>query len=467
MKAIKKCLLFSSAALLFSMSACKKSSTTETPVEDTKANSKAGSSISAVPNFKVVGYMPSWAGDVNQVQYSKLTHVNYAFVLPTSTGGLAAVENPSKLQSLVTLSHNNGKKVLISVGGWNGGDDSAFRNLAANSTYRNNFVNNLVNFCNQYGLDGVDIDWEYPDPGSESTNYTALMSQLSSAMHSRGKLLTAAVVAEGYTGDGVSSTVFGYVDYLNIMAYDGPLPNHSTYDYALQAVNYWKGRGLPIAKAILGLPFYGRSSTEEVDYKDILARGGSAYSDSFNGIGYNGITTIKNKTNWAYDNAGGVMIWDLNADATGANSLLTAINQAIVAKQGGGGTTPPIGQTVTFKGNNNAYVCSENGTQAMTCVRTPASTWEQFTVVDAGGGKVALRSMGKYVSSENGTQSMTCNRTSFSTWEMFDWIKNSDGTISLRGSNGAYVSSENGIQAMTCVRTAAPLGGWETFRLNQ
>lgn len=40
--------------------------------------------------FRVIGYMPSWAGDVNQVQYSKLTHINYAFLLPTSTGGLQA-----------------------------------------------------------------------------------------------------------------------------------------------------------------------------------------------------------------------------------------------------------------------------------------------------------------------------------------------------------------------------------------
>jgi hypothetical protein len=121
----------------------------------------------------------------------------------------------------------------------------------------------------------------------------------------------------------------------------------------------------------------------------------------------------------------------------------------------------PIGQVITLKGNNGSFVSSENGTQAMTCTRTAPQGWEQFTVVDAGGGKVSLRSMNKYVSSENGTQAITCNRTSVQGWEVFDWIANADGTISLRGSNGLYVSSENGEEPMTCSR--ATIGGWERF----
>lgn len=128
-------------------------------------------------------------------------------------------------------------------------------------------------------------------------------------------------------------------------------------------------------------------------------------------------------------------------------------------------SAPPIGQTITLKGPNNLYVSSENGTQAMTCNRATAQGWEQFLVVDAGGGKIALQSTGKYVSSENGVNPVTCNRTAISGWEQFNWISNSDGTISLQGSNGLFVSSENGTQAMTCNRTA--IGGWEKFRVNQ
>ncbi|WP_143305240.1 family 16 glycosylhydrolase [Chitinophaga vietnamensis] len=125
------------------------------------------------------------------------------------------------------------------------------------------------------------------------------------------------------------------------------------------------------------------------------------------------------------------------------------------------GSSAPIGSTITLKGFNNAYVSSENGTQPMTCNRATAQAWEQFYVEDAGGGKIALKSMGKYVSSENGVNPITCNRTTVGDWEKFDWVVNADGTIALHGNNGRYVSCENGTQAMTCNRTA--ISGWESF----
>jgi GH18 family chitinase len=454
-------LLFTAFVLLFA--SCRKDlAPLPVPGHDNLLSSTGKAAIAAAPaGFKVVGYLPSWAGSVSQVQFSKLTHVNYAFILPTATGGLQALDNVSKLQSLVSAAHASNVKVLLSVGGWNNGDDGAFESLAANAGYRTNFTNNLVNLVNQYGLDGVDIDWEYPDAGSSSSNYSALMQQLSTRMHNMGKLLTAAVVSDG--GSSIQSNVFGYVDFLNLMAYDGGGSNHSPYSLAVTSLNYWKGRGLPAAKAILGVPFYGRSSSEYVNYNDILARGGSAYSDSYAGIGYNGIPTIKSKTSLAIDQGGGIMIWELSGDATGGNSLLSAIYEVITGS--GNGNTIPIGQTITLKGFNGRYVSSENGTQAMTCTRTTAQAWEQFTVVDAGGGKIALQSQGKYVSSENGTQPITCNRTTIGDWEKFDWIWTADGKVTLRGNNGRYISSENGTQAMTCNRTTA--SGWEAFGVNQ
>ena len=129
------------------------------------------------------------------------------------------------------------------------------------------------------------------------------------------------------------------------------------------------------------------------------------------------------------------------------------------------GGSIPIGQTITLKGSNGKYVSSENATQAMTCNRTVAQSWEQFLVVDAGGGKISLQNLSKYVSSENGTQAITCNRTAIGAWEQFDWINNPDGTVSFRGNNGGFVSSENGTQPMTCTRTTA--GATESFGINK
>jgi beta-glucanase (GH16 family) len=123
----------------------------------------------------------------------------------------------------------------------------------------------------------------------------------------------------------------------------------------------------------------------------------------------------------------------------------------------------PVGQIISLRGFNNHFVSGENGTAPMWCNRATAGDWEKFTVIDAGNGKVALRSMGKYVSSENGTAAITCNRTTIGDWEKFDWVVNPDGKISLRGNNGKYISSENGAIAMTCDRTT--VSGWEAFSL--
>ena len=51
--------------------------------------------------------------------------------------------------------------------------------------------------------------------------------------------------------------MFGYVDFLNIMLYDGGSP-HANYDWTIDNVNQWKSRGLPADKAVLGVPFYSR-----------------------------------------------------------------------------------------------------------------------------------------------------------------------------------------------------------------
>ncbi|WP_431934958.1 glycosyl hydrolase family 18 protein [Micromonospora sp. RP3T] len=397
-----------------------------------------------LPNgFKSVGYMPSWSGSVTSIQYGKLTHVNYAFVLPNGDGSLRAVENPSKLSSLVSLGHANNVKVSIAIGGWNDGDDSAFEALAANSGARGAFVNNVVAFVNQYNLDGVDIDWEYPDPGASASNYTLLMQQLGSALHSRGKLLTAAVVAEGYYVNGVPTAVFGAVDWLNIMAYDGGSP-HANYDWSIAAVNGWKARGLPAAKAVLGVPFYSRpgyytyAALVGMDpanaNRDCTTAGGAQQC-------YNGIPTVKRKTQWALANAGGMMNWELSQDTTGATSLVSAIYDTVT----GGTTPPPSGRTGPITGIGGkcvdvAAAGTANGTaiQLYTCNGTAAQSW---TV----GGDGTLRSLGKCL---DVTSAGTANGTKIQLWDCNGtgaqvWQAQSNGTLRNPVSNRCLDATDN------------------------
>ncbi|BCJ68793.1 glycosyl hydrolase family 18 protein [Polymorphospora rubra] len=396
-----------------------------------------------LPNgFKSVGYMPSWAGNVNSVQYGKLTHINYAFVLPNANGTLRPVENPSKLSQLVSLGRANNVKVSIAIGGWNDGDDSAFEALASSAGTRTTFVNSVVGFVNQYGLDGVDMDWEYPDPGTSANNFTLLMQQLSNALRPQGKLLTAAVVSEGNTAGGVQPAVFGYVDWLNIMAYDGGSP-HANYDWSINSVNFWKSRGLPAGKAVLGVPFYSRPGY--YTYANLVAMDPANANRDCTTVGgtqqcYNGLPTVRRKTQWALANAGGMMNWELSQDTNNATSLVSAIYDTVM-----GGTPPPGGRTgritgIAGKCVDVASAGTANGTavQLWTCNGTNAQTW---TVGTDG----TLRALGKCAdvasgSTANGAlvQLWDCNGTGAQVWQA-----QSNGTLRNPQSNRCLDARDN------------------------
>lgn len=299
------------------------------------------------PSAIVVGYQPAWAEYVaSEIQFDKLTHINFAFALPAMDGGVGFQEEvyETRLASLVSDAHARGVKVLISVGGWMGGQNPAFEAVAADASLTAAFVNNLVDFVNNNSLDGVDIDWEFPGADS-AQNYANMMSRLSQAMRERGKLLTAAVHAVSFYGQHIMDAVFGYVDFLNLMAYEGGEGiSHSPYEYAVASLNYWiDARHLPKAKAILGVPFYGQPG--EVSYRKLVAYDAQASDRDVTNypvnptnpkqlvpVYYNGIPTIKRKTVLALQRGAGVMIWELSQDAIGKRSLLKVIFETVQAQ---------------------------------------------------------------------------------------------------------------------------------------
>src|SRR5688572_18921411 len=127
------------------------------------------------------------------IPYDKLTHINYSFLTPKADGTFNPINNSWKLKQIVKDAREHNVRVCISVGGW--GWDAQFEELAADPQSRRVFVQNLKAFVDEYGLDGVDMDWEYPDPGPSSQNFLALIQELRAAMPD--KLLTTAVVSYG------------------------------------------------------------------------------------------------------------------------------------------------------------------------------------------------------------------------------------------------------------------------------
>lgn len=297
--------------------------------------------------FKVVGYYPSWEpSKINTIQYNNLTHINYAFAIPTSDGSLLPLENPTAATQIIQTAHQNDVKVLLAIGGWSyNGTPLEATFMSATSTQDKivKFGNAIVAMAKQYGFDGVDMDWEHPRAdGTSKQQYEALMLYLKGELKKSNMLLTAAVLS-GVTPEGAiywdsagqTDGVIDAVDWFNVMAYDGGDGNrHSTYEFAVLSANYWKNtRHMPAQKVVLGVPFYGRPSW--ASYSAILAANPNAYNTDISMINgmeayYNGIPTIKAKTQWACDNVGGIMIWELSQDTTDTSkSLLNAIGDTV------------------------------------------------------------------------------------------------------------------------------------------
>ncbi len=258
------------------------------------------------------------------IPYDKLTHINYSFLTPKADGTFNPIINGWKLKQIVRDAHAHDVKVSISVGGW--GWDAQFEELAAAPATRTTFVRNLKAFVDEYGLDGVDMDWEYPDQGQSSQNFFALIEELRLAMPD--KLLTAAVVSYGDdNGLGIPSESFELFDFVNIMTYDGP--DHGTMEQFERGLSYWSGRGLPKEKIVMGVPFYGDPNLPY--FKIVQADPSAAQTDTFDQYGttfhYNGIPTLRTKTRIAMEKAGGIMFWALDHDAQGDLSLVSAIHE--------------------------------------------------------------------------------------------------------------------------------------------
>jgi len=279
----------------------------------------------SAPQFIILAYATEGIfADI--IPYDKLTHINYAFLTPKEDGTFNRISNAWKLKQIVKDGHEQDVKVCISVGGW--GWDAQFEELASNPESRSAFVTNLKAFVDEYQLDGVDMDWEYPDPGQSSQNFLALIREIRAAMPD--KLLTTAVVSYGDdNGSGIPTISFELFDFVNVMTYDGP--DHGTLEQFESGLSYWSGRGLPKEKIVMGVPFYGDPGTAY--FKIVQADPAAAQLDSFDYFGttlhYNGIPTIQTKTRIAMERAGGIMFWALDHDAQGDLSLVNAIHQAV------------------------------------------------------------------------------------------------------------------------------------------
>jgi len=337
---------------------------------------------------------------------AKITHINYAFgnvkdgkcvvddtyaaydkayTADQSVSGVADTwdqplrGNFNQLRELKAKYPNI--KVLYSFGGWtySGGFTQAAANPAAFAASCKAVVED-PRWADVF--DGIDIDWEYPNAcgltcdASGAAAFKNLMSALRSQFGAH-YLVTAAITADGSSGGKLDAADYGgasaYADWYNVMTYDyfgafdadGPTAPHSPLtSYAgipaagfnsADAIAKLKAKGVPAAKLLLGIGFYGRGWTGVTqsapggaatgpapgtyeagieDYKILKTScpatgtiAGTAYAYCGNNWwSYDTPATIATKMAWAKNQSlGGAFFWEFSGD-TSSGELVNAIS---------------------------------------------------------------------------------------------------------------------------------------------
>ena len=228
----------------------------------------------------VVAYVTSWTQVVPNPNV--MTHLNYAFGHVNDQFNGVRIDNEQRLRSLVALKKQQPKLlVMLSIGGWGSG---RFSEMAGDESNRKAFAKDCRRVCDEYGLDGIDIDWEYPTQKSagisaspnDTENFTLLLRDLREALGSKLWLTMASVGSAQYVD---FRSCQQYLDLVNVMAYDmGSAPYHHAALYrskivnwncASEAVEAHRKAGVPDNKIVMGMPFYGRGKDGQyMKYRD-------------------------------------------------------------------------------------------------------------------------------------------------------------------------------------------------------
>ena len=289
--------------------------------------------------FRLIGYMPNWydRSVLDTVRLEEYTHINYAFAIPKEDGTMRPLPNDAFTNKLIEKAHASGVKVLLSVGGWSYQEiplEPTFVKATETAEKCELLAKNIVAQAVQYGFDGVDLDWEHPNEQT-AAQYETLVKALRTQCDEHGLYLTCAVIGGPSMDLAITDEAAAQFDWINAMGYDGGEgEDHSPLSLAVDYINYWtQKRGIAKDKVVIGVPFYERPSWASYDAL-VAADPQNAYSDTANYMGgtvyYNGIPTMKEKTSYAVENAGGIMIWQIVQDTKDPElSLLSAIIETL------------------------------------------------------------------------------------------------------------------------------------------
>ena len=227
-------------------------------------------------------YMLGYVGNgalpgVTEADAGRLTHINLAFgVIQDGLLDMSHLTNIGEVERIRAL--NPKLRFVLSVGGWTAG---GFSLMSRTEAGRRAFADSCLRAVEQYGLDGIDIDWEYPCDGSagidfdpsDKQNYTLLLQALRDALGER-RIVSIAAGAGHYFIEGTEmDRVAAICDYVQIMTYDirsgfhretghhtnlFTSPGDRLNGSVKSSVDDFHAAGVPREKIVIGAAFYAR-----------------------------------------------------------------------------------------------------------------------------------------------------------------------------------------------------------------
>ncbi|TEB38309.1 glycoside hydrolase [Coprinellus micaceus] len=234
------------------------------------------------------------------IPVNDLTHILYAFANLKPDSGEVCLSDPwsdqdihypgdswndvgtnlyGNFKAIYKLKQENRHlKVLLSIGGWT--YSPSFHPIVVNPAARAKFVESSVKILEDYGLDGLDIDYEYPQNDEQARGYVELLRELRHGLdahaHRKGNGAHYALTIAAPCGPDNMHKLHvkemdRYLDFWNLMAYDfagswDSIANHQANMFgppisAADAVDFYHSKGVRKDKLVLGIPLYGRSFT--------------------------------------------------------------------------------------------------------------------------------------------------------------------------------------------------------------
>ncbi len=126
---------------------------------------------------------------------------------------------------------------------------------AASAARRKQLIDSILAVMESAGLDGLDIDWEYPSNNLDWHAYGLLMRDLAAAFFDKGYVLSFCSNLGHQMAPSGYHAAFHAADFINAMAY-GASPLNASPQVMMTGINVCRDRGVPPRRIVVGQAMY-------------------------------------------------------------------------------------------------------------------------------------------------------------------------------------------------------------------